>query len=367
MRITRIEAIATSVPFKKPFAIAGGTEPFMKHVITKVHTDEDIVGLGETAPLPSYSDETQEGTKTAIEKYLSPVVVGQDPFHLEEIVNRMDGVLRGHNFAKAAIDIAIWDILGKYLRRPVYSLLGGCSNPKISVVGDIGIGEEEVMVEEAARYAKNGHEVIKIKIGRDPVHDYETIRAIREAIGEKPKIIVDVNQGYTFDVARKILPRMEEFDLQLIEQPVPRQDLDAMARLSMMLRTPICADESVFTPRDAIEVIKKGAADVINIKIIKPGGLYNSRKVLTVAEAAGIPCLTGSNFENEIGTAASIHFNATFSNMKYASHLVGTMLASDRLTREPLLPEKGFFEVPQKPGLGVELDDGKIERYSVEV
>ncbi|HEX6971135.1 MAG TPA: enolase C-terminal domain-like protein, partial [Limnochordia bacterium] len=262
--------------------------------------------------------------------------------------------------AKAAIDIAAHDLAAKTLGLPVHRLLGGAVRRRVPLAWAVGLGSTEEMVREAQQYVARGFRTIKLKIGRDPRQDLQNVAAVREAIGPEIALRVDANQGYTVDVAIPTLRRMEAYDLQLIEQPVPRWDLSGMAKIAAALDTPILADEAVFDAHDAWRVIREQAADLINIKIMKPGGLYPSKQVAAVAAAAGVPCLVGSMIEMGPGTAAGLHFAASTPNVLYPSELIGpVMLAGDVICEDRFAPSAvpGYLEVSDEPGLGVSLLD----------
>jgi len=363
MKITKIESIPISIPLRKPYVISRGPILTLDHIVTKVYTDENIIGFGEAAPLPIFSDETQEDIKIIIDNYLAPVVIGEDPFDMEKLLEKMDKSITGHTFAKAAIECALWDIMGKSVKKPVYKLLGGLYRDKIPVVWAVGLGNPSEMAEEAKKYVEMGFTTIKIKIGINPKKDLERVAAVRSAIGDGPSVRVDANQGYTADVAIKICRKMEKYDLELIEQPVPRHDLNGMAAVARALDTPIMADESVFTPEDAIQVVRKEAAGIINIKIMKSGGLYNSKKIAAIAESAGIPCIVGSMIEMGIGTVAGAHFACAIKIIRYPCELIGNMLLEDDILKEQYVGEKGFLRIPQGHGLGIEVKEDGIDKY----
>jgi muconate/chloromuconate cycloisomerase len=366
--IRSVEAIPVSVPLKKPFIISTGEMRTLDHVIVKVYTDEGIVGVGEAAPVPFFSEESQEDVKVAIDRYISRVIMGEDIFDIEKILEKMDKVIQGHSYAKAGIELALWDAMGKTLRVPVYKLLGGVYREKVPVVWIIGIGTPEQMAAEAKEYVEKGFNTIKVKIGIDPKQDIKNVAAIRDAIGDEAQIRVDANQGYTADIAIKTLKKMERYDLELIEQPVPRWDLSGMARVCKALDTPVMADESVFTPEDAVKVVKMEAADIINIKIMKPGGLYNAKKIAFIAESAGIPCLVGSMIETGVGTAASAHFACATKNIRYPCEFIGTMMVKDDILEgAAYVPRNGLIEIQRKPGFGINLDEDKMMKYTTKV
>jgi muconate/chloromuconate cycloisomerase len=363
--ITKVEATPVSIPLKKPFVISLGVMKTLDHVIVRLYTDSDVVGLGEAAPVPIFCEESYEDAKIVIDKYLAPAIIGEDLFNLERITERMDMAIKGHKYAKAAIDLAIWDAMGKALDVPAFQLLGGLYREKIPIVWIIGVGKQEEMAAEAKQYIKKGFSNIKVKIGMNPKEDIQNVEAIRSAIGENPTIRVDANQGYSAATAIKTLRQMEKYDLELIEQPVPGWDFDGMSKIAAALDTPVMADESLFSPKDALRLVQMRAAEIFNIKIMKPGGLYASKKIAHIAESAGIPCLVGSMIEMGIGTAACVHFACSTRIVQYPSELIGTAMLTDDILKEPYVASNGFLKVPKKPGFGVELDEEKLEKYKV--
>ncbi len=359
MKITKIEAIPVEIPYKKPFVINGGASHVGDHVLTRVHTDEGIIGYGEGAPMVTYSDETQKDILNGVLDYLAPTVTGMDPFDLEEMYKRMDAVLPGHHFAKAAIDLACYDIMGKKTGLPAYRLLGGKVRDRIPLAWVVGIGSIDEMVTEAVSYvSKYGFKTVKLKIGREPRKDLDVVREVRAALGPDVKIRVDANQGYDVATAISTLRKMEQFDLELVEQPVAKWNILGMAQVAEALDVPIEADEAMFGYHDAMTLIRLKACDVINIKIMKPCGLYGSKKVAAVAEAAGVTCLVGSMVEFGPGTAAGLHFAAANSVVAHACEQVGGFLFAGDIVEEDFglsAVVDGCLPVPEKPGLGVTL------------
>jgi L-Ala-D/L-Glu epimerase len=357
MKITRIEAFTADINYIKPFVINGGPSYVGDHVLTRVHTDEGIIGYGEGAPMVSYSDETQKDILNGVIDYLAPAVVGMDPFDLEAIHHRMEQVLPGHHFAKASIDLALYDIMGKQLNVPAYQLLGGKVRDRIPLAWVVGIGCIDDMVEEAISYVKKyGFETVKLKIGREPAKDLDVVREVRTALGPNVKIRVDANQGYDVATAIKTLRKMEQYDLELVEQPVAKWNILGMAEVAAALDTPIEADESMFGYHDAMTLIKLKACDIINIKIMKPCGLYGSKKVAAVAEAAGLTCLIGSMVEFGPGTAAGLHFAAAHRVVAHACEQVGGFLFAGDVVEEDFglsAVVGGSLKVPEGPGLGI--------------
>lgn len=361
MKITRIEALPVEIPYKKPFVINGGPSYVGDHVLTRVHTDEGIVGYGEGAPMVSYSDETQKDILNGVLDYLAPAVVGMDPFDLEAIHHQMEQVLPGHHFAKASIDLALYDLMGKKLNVPAYALLGGKVRDRIPLAWVVGIGTVDEMVAEAVAYVQRyGFQTVKLKIGREPAKDIDVVREVRAALGPNVKIRVDANQGYDVATAIRTLRKMEPYDLELVEQPVAKWNLLGMAEVTAAVETPIEADESMFGYHDAMTLIRLKACDIINIKIMKPCGLYGSKKVAAVAEAAGLTCLIGSMVEFGPGTAAGLHFAAANRVVSHACEQVGGFLFAGDVVEEDFgltAVENGCLKVPEGPGLGVTLKE----------
>lgn len=361
MKITRVETIVANIPYVKPFVITGGPNTIGDHVLVLVHTDDGYVGIGEGAPMTAYSEETQKDILYGVRDYLAPALIGADPFDVEAIHHRMNCALPGHHFAKAAIDLALYDIMGKSLGVPAYKLLGGKVRDRIPVAWVVGMGSIDEMVAEAVHHVERyGFSTVKLKIGRDPRKDVDLVREVRTALGPDVKIRVDANQGYDVATAIRVLRQLERYDLELVEQPVPRNNILGLAEVAAALDVPVEADESMFDHYDAMTLVRLKACDVINIKIMKPGGLYNAKKVAAICEAAGITCLVGSMVEFGPGTAAGLHFAAAHRVVAHACEPVGGFLYRDDVVEEDFSLEAvvdGCLPVPEKPGLGITLKE----------
>ncbi|WP_276257836.1 mandelate racemase/muconate lactonizing enzyme family protein [Haloglomus litoreum] len=366
MEITDLDPIPVSVPYSVDFAISGGEVSAANHVLLRLHTDAGVVGLGEACPDPYFAPETMGSVVAAIEDHISPAIRGEDPSNRGRIHRAMDEAIRGNPFAKAAVDIACFDATGKHLGIPVSTLLGGRLRDRIEVGQSIGIGPTDRAVERARAWVDDGFSSIKVKVGTDPETDIERATAVAEAVGDRASIRVDANQGYRADQAVRVFSALEsECDLLLVEQPVAADDLAGMARVTAALETPVLADESVFSPHDAIDIVDRGAADALSVKLVKAGGLYRSRQIAAVAAAAHLPLVVGSMVELGVGTAAGAHFAATLP-AAYPSDVKGPTLHEASVLADPIRIEEGHTVVPEGPGLGVELDDRTVEAYRVE-
>jgi len=358
LTITSIEIRRAVVPYVRPFVISSGATAVLETLLVTVHSAGGLTGIGEVNPMTAYSGETPSGIEEAIRRYLAPAVTGHPAAAVAGLHARMDAALRGNGLAKAAIDIAVHDLVGRAWGVPVSALLGGPVRDQIPLAWVVGMGTMDEMVEEAARYAAIGFPTIKVKIGRDPEADLALVAAVREAIGPRVRLRVDANQGYDAATALRTLRRMERYDLELVEQPVAGSDLQGMAALTQALDVPVMADESLQTLTDAWEIIRRGAADVLNIKIVKPGGLYRSRQIAALAEAAGLRCMVGSMPELGVTSIAGAHFAAATPSVTYPCEVIGPLMTEEDILEDPIISVQtapGYLRVPTAPGLGVTL------------
>ena len=332
------------------------------YVLVRVTDDEGRVGLGEASVAAVWSGESQTGTILLIEQELAPLLIGADPFDIEWISRRVERTVFGNSFAKGALEMALLDLQGQTLGVPVYKLLGG-SQPEARARGIrlkfvVGAVEPELAAQRAARMVQRGWKAIKVKVGRHehPRIDAERLRAVRQAFGPDIWLSVDANGGYTVEDAIWAAARFEKLEVALFEQPTRRNDHVAMAEVRKRSGIPIMADESVFTPLDALEIIRHRAADIISLYPGKHGGIRPTQQIAKLAEAAGIPCTIGSNLEREVATAAMAHVTVCTANLqceRYPGDLIGPVYYEKPLTREPLPYEADRLWVPEKPGLGV--------------
>lgn len=368
MEINRIDIIPVKVPRSRSLSLATygqlgvGTLDF---VLTKVHTDEGIYGVGECPPLPPLSPESQPVIVAMIREWLAPQLLGEDPFDIERIWEKMDFAAPTYPMSKAALDIALYDIMGKALDVPVYKLLGGLYQKRFPLVGLVGIGTEEEITADALKYVEEGYTGLRLKIG--PKRDVENVRALREKLGDDVTIRVDCNQCYSTHEAIRVIKAIEEYEVELVEQPTVWWDFKALSDVARAVDTPIMPHESSFQLSDVKALIDLGAVGVLGLKTYRPGGgLTNARRLLDTAKLMGIPCLLHDDVELGVSLAAATHFIAARGrDIKYKCELSGfPEWISDDVVTPPLMIEGGYAEVPDGPGLGVDLDDDKIERYS---
>lgn len=352
MKITDVKVDKVYVKLVKPFKVALGTIDNNESVIVKIQTDDGIVGIGEGSPEPKVTGETVE-TVFSVCKLLGETIKGLDPIDIEKVHHVMDRTIVGNPAAKAAIDIALHDILGKVSKQPLYKLLGGFDNT-FETDFTIGIDNPEVMAQEAIKITEQGFKILKIKVGLGLSEDIQRIKLIREAVGSHIKIRVDANQGWSPWEAIRAINAIEKFNIEAVEQPVPYWDIDGLAQVKDNVNIPIMADESVFSPQDALKVIKRGAVDIINIKLMKCGGLFKASRINAIAEAAGVECMLGCMLENVISITAAASFVAAHKNVTRAD-LDSTLMLKEGLIKGGAIIKGGMVTLPDTPGLGIEL------------
>ena len=306
MKITDVKVETIRIPMKKPFRIAFAVQDHSLNVLVKISTDEGLWGIGEAAP---FEPVTGESAATVLEalKLFRTGLIGMDPLDIEGIHRMMDRLLSGNTSAKAAVDIALYDIKGKLMGQPLYKVLGGSVN---QIVTDMTVGidtPEAMAVEARERVEKDGFTILKIKAGINPIEDIQALTLIRQAVGPNIRLRVDANQGYTVSDAVRTLKAFEKLGVEAVEQCLPSWDLDGMRFVRSKVDLKVMLDESIHTPIDAAKACKIDAADIINIKLMKCGGLYNALKIASAAEVYGAECMIGCMLEAKISVNAAVH------------------------------------------------------------
>lgn len=357
--IQQIEVYPVTLAYREPFRIAPGASTESHNVVVRIITDYGVCGWGEASPSERVTGETAETVVKVLDK-IAPKLVGMCPLRIENIVELMDNLVAGNPSAKAAIDIALHDIFGKTVRKELYRVIGGYRTEVLTDI-TLGIKSPKEMAKDAAKAVKRGFKALKVKVGVDPEEDVERVRLIRETVGDDIQIRIDANQGWTPKQAIQALNKMTKYNIQFAEQPVPAEDLKGLIEVKRNSPIPVMADESVHSPEDAIRLIKAEAVDLINIKLMKSGGIHKARKIAAIAEAAGIPCMIGCMGESEIGIAAGAHLAAAVRNIQYAD-LDSDLLLKDKLVKKGGTKVKNSMRMfPKIHGLGIrELDTVKL-------
>jgi muconate cycloisomerase len=344
----------------------GDIERSIPGVILRLTDSDGLVGWGEAAPWAVFSG-TAEANAAVIEAYFRPVLLGAECGRITALMERLDHAVIGEAEAKAAIEMALFDLLGKRAGLPVHALLGGAVRDRIALSCSIANPDfAEDMAFADARFAE-GVRLFKLKTGfLDPRADEARARRLRGRFGDALDLRIDYNQGLAPVDALRIVRRMEAFAPSFIEQPVPRDQRAALGAIAAAIDTPVMADESVFTPAEAIEMVRARFADCVAIKIMKSGGIARARAVAAIAGAAGIAAYGGTMFEGGIASAAGLHMVAATPNISLGAEFYTArfVMGVDVLT-EPLRIVDGFSLVPQGPGLGIEVDEERLRSIVV--
>lgn len=351
MKITNIHIDRVKVPLTEPFRISLGVITHAESAVVRIETDEGLTGYGEGAPGVFVSGENLPGTVASIE-LMARDLIGVDPTDLEKVYWIMDKATAHAHCAKTAIDIACHDLWGKRAGLPVYKLLGGLSNTMETDV-TIPINPPEYMAKKAAERVAQGFDVLKVKMGVDETSDLARMKAIREAAGPNVKIRVDANQAWSPKEALNMIAKLDEYGLELVEQPVPADDLEGLAQVTRASRVPIMSDESCFTAKDALKLIRGRCVDIVNIKLMKCGGLREAQKINAICEAAGVTCMLGCMAEEtNLGITAAASLGAALRNITRAD-LDATFSLADLPFRGGVGREVGkLLTLPEEPGFG---------------
>lgn len=365
MKIERVEVFGVAMPLVGEFKTAYSAMPTQRSVIVRVVASDGAVGLGNVDPVPGYSDETVEDTMGALIDRFAPAVTGLDPRNIHHMLRVMDGLAPGYLDAKAAIEMACVDLTAQSCGVPVYTYLGGAVKKTLLFNAWIGIVPPDQAAAETMDWQKRGFRSAKIKVGGNIEADRDRIKAVREAVGPDFGLRIDANASYDTDTSIKLARMVAPYRLELFEQPVPADDIAGMARVrSHGAGTPIMADESVSDHRSLIRIIQAGAADLIKVKVMKQGGIYNTLRMIATAEAAGIRCVLGHGFGLGVNTMAEIMLAATSHNVIDGIECVGPLKMADDIVTHKLDLSSGSLALPEGQGLGVTLDAAKLERYA---
>lgn len=363
MKITALEAIPFAIRYSKPLKFASGEVRVAEHVLVRVHTDEGIIGVAEAPPRPFTYGETQAGIIAVIEQIFAPQLIGLTLLERETAVTRLARTV-GNPTAKAAVDMAIWDALGRTLGLPVHALLGGFTD-RMRVSHMLGFDDPAVMVAEAERMRdRHGITTFKVKVGRRPVSlDTAVVRALRERFGDTIELYVDGNRGWTPAESLRAMKEMADLDLLFAEELCPADDVLGRRWLVSHLDIPFIADESVPTPADVTREILGGSATAISIKTARTG-FTGSQRVHHLAEGLGLEVVLGNQIDGQLGTACAVAFGAAYQlTARRAGELSNFLDMSDDLLTEPLQIRDGVLHVPPGNGLGVEVDPEKLAHY----
>ncbi|MDR7855397.1 dipeptide epimerase [Tissierella sp.] len=353
MKITDIKLGQISVPLKRPFKTALRTVNSIEDIIIIVETDTGHFGYGEVPPTGVITGDTTGAIIGAIETHIKKAIIGMDVENLEEIMLKIDKSLVGNTSAKAGIDIAVYDLYGQLYKAPTYKLLGGYRKEIITDI-TISVNDPEEMARDSIDAINRGYKTLKIKVGKDSSKDIERMKAIRKAVGYNVELRIDANQGWKPKEAIHVLNKMEDagLNIELVEQPVVGYDIEGLKMVTDNVSIPVMADESIFSPRDAIKILEMRAADYLNIKLMKTGGIHNALKICSLAEIYGVECMIGCMLEAKISVNAAVHLAAAKSIITKID-LDGPVLCSEDPIDGGSIFNESTITLSEEPGFGI--------------
>jgi muconate/chloromuconate cycloisomerase len=366
MKIERIETILVDVPTRRPHKLAFATVQAQNYVVVKVHSG-GLFGIGEAATIggPRWGDESTEAIKANIDQYIAPVLIGEDATQLNLIEQRLARSVAGNAFARAAVGMAIYDLVARSKQQSVAELMGGPVERAIELAWTLASGDTARDVEEGEEMLRRRlHRHFKVKVGAgDPARDVAHVIKLAKAFAGRATIRIDVNQGWDEHTARRFLSPLEQAGVALVEQPLPRWNVAGMARLKTSTAMSVMADEGVASSHDAIAHVQAAAADTFALKVTKSGGYAETRRIAAIAAGAGLALYGGCMLETGIGTAAYLQLFATLPSMKWGCELFGPRLLENDIVTSPPAMKDFAIHLPDSYGTGVEIDEDKLNFY----
>lgn len=353
MQIKRIEIGKVKIPLRKPFITALRRVDFAEDIIIKIITDTGNTGFGNAPPTAVITGDSQDSIISAISQVIAPQLINKDVSELETICKIIDKSMLHNSSAKAAIDIAIYDLFAQMCKLPLYKLLG---NYRKQITSDLTISlrEPEIMAQDALDAVKRGYLDLKIKVGNDAILDFKRVETIRNAVGKDINIRLDANQGWRPKEAVRLIRQFEDknLNIELIEQPVIAHDIMGLKFVTENVDTPIMADESAFGTHEVFSLLAQRACDLINIKLMKAGGVHNALKIADMANICGVECMMGCMLESKVGITASASLAGGKSIITRSD-----LDAADLLAIDPIVGgisyDKNTIILNETPGLGI--------------
>ena len=358
MKITDSRLGEISVPLKTPFKTALRTVYSVEDIIVEIHTDTGNIGYGEAPPTGVITGDTKGAIIGALKDHIIKSIIGMDLDNFEDILKKLDKSVLHNNSAKAAVDIALYDLYGQLYNSPVYKLLGGHRKEILTDI-TISVNDPEEMSRDSLDAVKRGFKTLKIKVGKDPAMDIQRMKAIRQAVGYDVNLRIDANQGWKAKEAVKVLRKMEDegLNIEFVEQPVIAHDIDGLQYVTNNVSIPVLADESAFSPRDVLTILQNRAADLINIKLMKTGGIYHALKICSIAEVYDVECMVGCMLEAKVSVNAAVHL-ACAKSIITKIDLDGPVLCSEDPIDGGSIFEEDRITVSETPGFGIQKVNG---------
>lgn len=364
MKIAKIEISSLHIPLKKPFITALRRVEAAEDIIVSLVADSGEVGYGNAPPTYKITGDGRESVAAAVQQVLAPQLIGRDIEDLNDIWQVLDTSLQGNTTAKAAVDIAVYDLFGQRCGLPLYKLFGGATD-RLTTDLTISLNAPEEMAADALAAVQRGYRALKLKVGGDPHIDRQRIRSIRRVVGDDVTIRVDANQGWQPKEAVRLIRDMEDAGLaiELVEQPVRARDFDGLKYVTDHVLTDIMADEAAYSPQDIFRLLSMRACDMINIKLMKAGGLHNALDIAAMAHVAGVTCMAGCMLESKVGITAAASLAASRPCIALADLDAADLLAVDPV-RGGVRYEGNELILPPEPGLGIKAIEG-LEPFAV--
>lgn len=343
-----------NIPLKTPFIISDSTQTEYSGILLELITNKGISGWGEAAPSARVTGETPENVEKVLNNKIKPLLLSRDAEELENIMGSIEETIPDQPSTCCAVDIALHDLLGKNAQVPIKDLLGGYRD-SIPISFTVVIGSVEESIKSAQEYIDMGAKVLKVKLGVDPDEDVARLKALREAFGNEIMITGDANQGYSVNQAINTLNKIARYDIEFVEQPVAADNLEGLKEVHNNVDVPIMADECACSVDDVKRLIKLEVVDMVNIKLMKCGGLLNAAKISTLTEGAGIPCQIGCMIETGVSITAGTHLALALRNIKYAD-LDGHIFLENDLVFDHQITKDGINTISGRPGLGIKVE-----------
>ena len=358
MKITNIAIGTISIPLMTPFKTALRSVDSIRDLIVRVTLDSGDVGYGEAPPTSVITGETSQSIEAALRDYLAPAVLGLDPAGRDALFAKLDRAMAKNTSAKAALDIAIHDAAARAAGLPLFRFLAAKAPEQVRTILEtdltISVNAPDTMAADARAAVSRGFHILKVKVGKGGLEDVERVRRVREAAGAEAVLRIDANQGWTPEEAVRTIGMMEDagLNIELVEQPVSCHDFKGMQYVTARTATPILADESVFSPEDAVRIVEEHGADWINIKLMKTGGIYPAEKICDLAERSGVRCMMGCMLESAVSVSGAAHLAAARSVVGLCDLDGPSLCAENPYEGGPVYREQQIF-LPEIPGIGI--------------
>ena len=365
--IEKVETMVFELPVKRIHELSGASMKSRTFLLVRIFTKDGVGGIGEvTLPGgPWWTGDTIFGARYIIEHYFKPILIGKDPFRVQYLLEQLDQAAYNNNPAKAGIEMALFDLKAKALQVPLYELLGGSYREQVPITWALGSSEVKEEIEEAlAKLGENFCRRFKIKMGfLEPEDDVKRVKQLCKELADKADLLIDLNASWDESTATRYLPGLIDAGVKLIEQPVERDNLPALARISNRLDAPVILDESSCTLADAKNISQARANFVLSLKLMKSGGIIQCQRIAAIAQGWHLKCYGGSFLESSIGAAANVHFGVSLPGLAYGAEWVGPGLLADEIVTQGMTYRTYNVQVPDGPGLGMVIDEDKLKYY----